>query len=531
MIGIVGYTGFVGLNLLQFYKFDEFYNSKNFETIKNKHFEILFFCGIPAVKWYANKNPKLDFDMINNIKNILSTITCNKFILISTIDVYDVINSDVLLNEDYQYNPENNHTYGKNRLLFENFIIEKFKQYHIIRLPALFGKGLKKNIIYDLINNNQINNISLKSFFQWYNLDRLCDDIKIIINNNINICNLFSEPLQTIEIVKLFDKIHGTNYEFQIAYLNDCSNNIIYNISTKYAKLFDSQLLNYICTADNVLNDIELYLKFEKLNKTKLCVSNICTNQISQLQFSCILKLYGIRNVQIAPTKLLKHWNNLHDIDLSMFTNNNLNIYSFQSIMYGLDNLNIFDENTNVEMFKHVKNIINCAIDNNVKVIVFGCPKNRKIIDTDKNNEIIFINFFKTIGDYCDDKNITICLENNSKIYGCNFINTIESCAYFVKQIDKKNIKMMVDLGNAIMENDSWYYLNKYIDIIYNIDISHEYMENFENPHESNYVFNLILKNNSYNNNINLEMLIKDEKNELPILTKSLYNFIKLYAN
>ena len=34
MIGIVGYTGFVGSNLLQFYKFDKLYNSKNFEDAK-----------------------------------------------------------------------------------------------------------------------------------------------------------------------------------------------------------------------------------------------------------------------------------------------------------------------------------------------------------------------------------------------------------------------------------------------------------------------------------------------------------------
>ena len=52
---IVGYTGLVGSNLLQFYKFEHFYNSKNFDTAKNKSFDTLFFAGIPAVKWYANK--------------------------------------------------------------------------------------------------------------------------------------------------------------------------------------------------------------------------------------------------------------------------------------------------------------------------------------------------------------------------------------------------------------------------------------------------------------------------------------------
>ena len=60
MKAIVGYTGFVGSNMLQFYVFDNFYNSKNFEEARGKHFEEIIFCGIPAVKWFANKNPNED---------------------------------------------------------------------------------------------------------------------------------------------------------------------------------------------------------------------------------------------------------------------------------------------------------------------------------------------------------------------------------------------------------------------------------------------------------------------------------------
>ena len=51
---IVGYSGFVGSNLLSFYKFDYFYNSSNFHEAINKEYDTLFFCGVPAVKWYAN---------------------------------------------------------------------------------------------------------------------------------------------------------------------------------------------------------------------------------------------------------------------------------------------------------------------------------------------------------------------------------------------------------------------------------------------------------------------------------------------
>ena len=525
MNAIVGYSGFVGSNLLQFYKFDFFYNSKNFIEAKNKTFETIFFCGIPAVKWKANKNPEEDYNTIESIKLILNTINVNKIILISTIDVYEKVDKE--FNEDSLINFNENHTYGKNRFLFENYVKNNFDDYHIIRLPGLFGKGLKKNIIYDLINNNNIEQIPYNSEFQWYYLDWLKKDIEIVLNNNIKICNFFTEPIHTKEIIKSFKKIYGKDYEFQIEHLGLNTKKINYNTCSKFSNLFGYN--KYIRTSSEVLQAINEYLSFEKINKSKLCVSNICVNKICQLQFATLLKLYGIKNVQIAPTKLINSWDKLENLDLSIYKKSGLNVNSFQSITYTLNNLNIFDEKTRPELLEHLKKIINYADKKGVKILVFGCPRNRKVLDETLDNNEIFIKFFKKIGDYLDGKNVTICLENNSKEYNCNFINTIKECSYLVRKINKNNIKMMVDLGNAVMENDDWYYLRKYMDIIYNIDVAHPYMNNFSEFHESNEIFNFVIKNNNYNKIINLEMLIKDEKSELDILINSLKNFINIY--
>jgi hypothetical protein len=395
-------------------------------------------------------------------------------------------------------------------------------------LPALFGKGLKKNIIYDLIHNNQIQNIPLNSSFQWYNLDWLKKDIEIIINNKIQICNLFTEPIETKEIIRLFKKIYNIDYEFHIEYYGN-NNRIEYNTQTIYDTFFDSKKIGYICDNLTVLHDIEELFKFNKLDKSKLCVSNICIDKIPELQFSSLLKLYGISKVQIAPTKKIGNWNNIDMFDVSIFTNNGIQPYSLQSIAYGLDNLNIFSENKD-QLIKHIKNVIDLASKHKIEVLVFGCPKNRKIVSLEMNNDDIFIDFFKQIGEYCNDKNVIICIENNSKKYNCNYINTIEECEKLVRQINNSNIKMMVDLGNAVMETDEWYYLSSKKDIIYNIDISNPFMSDFSVPHESAYIFKAVLKQNLYNKNINLEMLIKEE-NELEILNKSLNNFINIFSN
>jgi hypothetical protein len=268
--------------LLQFYKFDSFYNSKNFYEAKNEYFDELFFTGIPAVKWYANKFPEEDNKIIEDIKSILKTIYVKKIILISTIDVYEYVDSQQ--DEDYECDIFNNHYYGQHRYLFEQFIKKQFDNYHILRLPALFGSGLKKNIIFDLMNNNQIENIPKDSVFQWYDLQWLKKDIDLIIQNNIKVCNLFTEPLSTLEIIKLFNYSHDI---FQN------KSKITYNLKTKYSNLFESTVEGYIRDKTTVLNSMKIYLDFQKIDKSQLVVSNICIKNISQFQFACILKLFG----------------------------------------------------------------------------------------------------------------------------------------------------------------------------------------------------------------------------------------------
>jgi sugar phosphate isomerase/epimerase len=60
-----------------------------------------------------------------------------------------------------------------------------------------------------------------------------------------------------------------------------------------------------------------------------------------------------------------------------------------------------------------------------------------------------------------------------------NYINTIKEAGELVTKINNKNIKIMVDIGNAIMENDNINDIYNYKDIIYNIDIAQEKMLDF----------------------------------------------------
>ena len=165
---LIGYTGFVGSNLDNQRNFDHRYNSKNFRDMRGQAYDEVVCAGISAVKWLANKEPEQDMAAIQALQDVLSTVQAKRFILMSTIDVYPVTQGK---DETFDCRSMNNHAYGRHRLDFEDFCTRQFSECHVIRLPGLFGKGLKKNIIYDLLNDNCLDMINTASSFQYYDLD------------------------------------------------------------------------------------------------------------------------------------------------------------------------------------------------------------------------------------------------------------------------------------------------------------------------------------------------------------------------
>lgn len=244
---LVGNTGLVGQTLKEYQKFDFEFNSKNindFEKLVPDNCEIWLSC-LPATKWMVNKNLEEDLKNILNITEILKTKTYSKIILISTIDVYN--DSPLLVNEDY--NPNfSNLSYGNNRLLFEK-LIELFlitEDLKIYRLPALFNKKIKKNILFDLLNNNNVENINVNSQYQWFNLDRLFSFIEETKSYSRKLFNVFTEPVQTFEILKYFPScLDKVKYE---------QKHVIYNYKTN---LNDS---GYIQSNTEVITDIKNFI-------------------------------------------------------------------------------------------------------------------------------------------------------------------------------------------------------------------------------------------------------------------------------
>ena len=195
---LVGHSGFVGGNLARQSSFERVFNSANIGEIEGQEFDLLVCAGVRAVKWWANQNAEADRASIDALLASLRQVKSRETIVISTIDVYPHPSA---VDESTPLEGVANHAYGTNRLFFEREMQRLFPLVRIVRLPGLFGAGLKKNVIFDLIHGNGLEKINPDSVFQYYDLSRLAADLETVRRHNLSLVNFATEPLPTRDII------------------------------------------------------------------------------------------------------------------------------------------------------------------------------------------------------------------------------------------------------------------------------------------------------------------------------------------
>jgi len=205
---LIGYTGFVGSHLLRQHEFAETYRSTNIESIIGESFDRIVCSGMPAAKWIANRDPVADRAVLDRLLGCLKQAHAKQVVVISTVDVYPQTEG---ADETTPLIPEQQQPYGHHRYLLECGVREHFPNVAVIRLPALFGAGLKKNAIYDLLNNNETHKIHALGSFQFYNLEHLGADLECVLTAGLELVNFAVPPLTIQEIAREAFGIDFTN--------------------------------------------------------------------------------------------------------------------------------------------------------------------------------------------------------------------------------------------------------------------------------------------------------------------------------
>ena len=154
--------------------------------------------GAPAEKWRANKEPEADRANLERLMGCLQDARADVAVLISTVDVYP---RPVQVDESTEIALDECHPYGRHRLELERFVAGAFPQTFILRLPGLFGPGLKKNLIYDLLHGTGYEvNVHPDSTFQFYDVAELWRDVQLAIEAGLPLLNLATPPLRAGDV-------------------------------------------------------------------------------------------------------------------------------------------------------------------------------------------------------------------------------------------------------------------------------------------------------------------------------------------
>lgn len=205
--GLIGFSGFVGSTLLKQAQFDALYRSTNIDEIEGGEFDTVVCAGAPAQKWLANREPEVDLLKIEGLIAHLKTVKCKTFILISTVDVFK---SPIGVDEDSMVEENGLHAYGLHRRFLEKFVASHFSNYLIVRLPGLVGPGLRKNVIFDFLHNNNLNLIESRGVFQFYPMINLWYDIQIALNAGLRMVHLTAAPISVADI-----SLYGFGHPFK----------------------------------------------------------------------------------------------------------------------------------------------------------------------------------------------------------------------------------------------------------------------------------------------------------------------------
>lgn len=302
---LVGYTGFVGSNLCRSASFDFLANSKNVQQLYGVRPDVLIYAGVTGTKWYANTHKEYDEAIIRAAEENIVKIAPKKLVLISTVDVYSSIDD---VTEETPIEVAKLHTYGKNRYMLEKWTEENIEDYHIVRLPAIYGENLKKNFIYDLIHlvpytltkdrmdaiitnysdissyyrlnvdknfeliplekgeyrklreifaeipMNALSFTNSESSYQFLNLATVWKYIETVIKEQIRTINLVTEPIAAEEVFE---------YIYHDKFRNDTVNRINYNLKSIYADSIVGHGKQYYGDKDAVLYDLEKFVRQE----------------------------------------------------------------------------------------------------------------------------------------------------------------------------------------------------------------------------------------------------------------------------
>lgn len=188
-------------------------------------------------------------------------------------------------------------------------------------------------------------------------------------------------------------------------------------------------------------------------------------------------------------------------------------ISSMQSILFGVTERIFYGDKERNCLLGYLQKAISYASEIGCKNIVFGCPKNRNIVNFEAQYDI-GVKFFQEIAQFAIEKNVCFSIEANPAIYNTNYINTTQQAVQLIQHVNCHAFGLNLDLGTMIENNENIQDIITYIEYINHIHISEPYLDVIQERQEHKELFQII-KNSVYHKAVCIEMKMNNDVNKV----------------
>ena len=241
----------------------------------------------------------------------------------------------------------------------------------------------------------------------------------------------------------------------------------------------------------------------------KLSISNIAWAAEHDTEMYQLLRKSGFQGLEIAPTRIFpeapyERLSEAKDWTGELKEKYGLIVPSMQSIWYGHQERIFGSKEERKILIDYTKKAIEFAEIIGCTNLVFGNPKNRDTDDVPGNYPTA-IDFFREIGDYALEHYTTIAIEANPVIYNTHFLNTTEQAVEMAYKCGSEGVKVNVDLGTIIYNNEDINYLKQIPEYINHVHISEPGLNLIEHRDKHRLLFDT-LTSIKYDRYVSIEM-------------------------
>lgn len=348
-------------------------------------------------------------DVSNYLDNILLNFNVEcRVILLSSLQIYD---------ENIWNQTENDSMYGVTNVAkyyqdLENLVKQRIneKSLYILRLPKYtIGFGLELPVKFDM------------KICQFYDFDFLEREFQMMVQQNIRLLNLVSQPMMFEDISDLYSIIQGDDSTIE-------KQSTLYNAS------------GYLMTRTEIVNKIAAICKIKMIDLSNLVICQ--SNWVQELdsKANVILDMFHISNRSLNGEYIKWYESNIHDHVSKAKQKKNLvlnNIFSTTT------NINVFNDAST--FIAHFCKIIGFAHLANIKNIVFSDAHTRDVssgilqrdwFDVICESHAKFVAVMQSIVLFANSYQINVIIDKNEN---ANYITSTNDAQIVVQSIDAAN--------------------------------------------------------------------------------------------